>query len=197
MYLRDGYVAGSGILQADALGMFTVAELGGPGVIARGELMRYRAEAAWYPTALLPSQGVRREAMDDSAAREALTDGEVRATLKFRFDTAVPIESVRREARGRMVGDAIVMSPWEGRWSNYQNRGGMRVPLQRAAGLAPARGSDELLARPLHRKPATYPKRPWKSREAHRAHDALLARLSGIVAWHVGPRLRGPGPTSG
>ncbi|MDI1259506.1 T6SS effector amidase Tae4 family protein [Aquabacterium sp.] len=30
--------------------------------------MRYFAEMAWYPTALLPSQGLRREAVDDRSA---------------------------------------------------------------------------------------------------------------------------------
>jgi hypothetical protein len=129
VYVHDGYVGGTGILHAAALGLFTVAELRGRGAIAQGELMRYLAEAAWYPTALLPSQGVHWEAVDDSAAKATLTDGEIAATLTFRFDTAGLIESVRSEARGRTVGDAIVMTPWEGRWSNYQERSGMRVPL--------------------------------------------------------------------
>lgn len=128
MYVHDGYVGGTGILHAAALGLFTVAELRGRGAIAQSELMRYLAEAAWYPTALLPSQGVHWEAVD-SAAKATLTDGEIAATLTFRFDTAGLIESVRSESRGRTVGDAIVMTPWEGRWSNCQERNGMRVPL--------------------------------------------------------------------
>jgi hypothetical protein len=33
--------------------LFTVADLHGPGDIAQGELMRFFAETAWYPTALL------------------------------------------------------------------------------------------------------------------------------------------------
>jgi len=129
VYVHDGYITGTGILHAAALGLFTVAELRGRGAIAKGELMRYLAEAAWYPTALLPSQSVHREAVDVSAAKATLTDSEITATLTFRFDTAGLIESVRSEARGRAVGDAIVMSPWKGRWSNYQERSAMRVPL--------------------------------------------------------------------
>ena len=43
--------------------------LGALGEVAQGELMRFFAEAAWYPTALLPSQGVRWQAVDDTSAR--------------------------------------------------------------------------------------------------------------------------------
>ena len=42
--------------------------LGALGEVAQGELMRFFAEAAWYPTALLPSQGVRWQAVDDTSA---------------------------------------------------------------------------------------------------------------------------------
>ena len=46
-------------LHAAMLGLFTVAKVQGDGEIARSERMRYFAEMVWYPTALLPSQGVR------------------------------------------------------------------------------------------------------------------------------------------
>jgi hypothetical protein len=36
---------------------------------------------------------------------------------------------VHAQARGRTVGASVVMTPWEGRCSNYQVRDGMRVPL--------------------------------------------------------------------
>ena len=32
-------------------------------------------------------------------------------------------------ARGSMVGDKMVMAPWEGIWSNYQTRDGVQVPF--------------------------------------------------------------------
>jgi hypothetical protein len=48
------------------------------------------------------------------------------------------VESVRADARGAMVGGKVVMLPWEGRMSNYQERAGKRVPLTgEAAWLAP------------------------------------------------------------
>jgi hypothetical protein len=106
--------------------------------VAQGELMRFFAEAAWYPTALLPSQGVRWDAVDERTARATLVDGAISLMLLFRFDDLGLIESVRAEARGRTVAKTVVMTPWEGRWSDYQVRDGMRVPTAgEVAWLAP------------------------------------------------------------
>ena len=62
------------------------------------------------------------------------------ATLLFRFDPRTGlIDSVRAEARGRMVGKGVVMTPWQGRWSDYAVRDGMRVPMSgEVAWLTPA-----------------------------------------------------------
>ena len=84
---------------------------------------------AWYPTALLPSQGVHWTAVDDNAATATMRDGSVTATLLFRFDARTGlVESARAEARGRTLGKAVVMTPWEGRWSNYVEHDGLCVP---------------------------------------------------------------------
>ncbi len=125
----DSYIAGKGLLHAAILGLFKVADVSGEDEIARGEFMRYFAEAAWYPTALLPSQGVRWEAVDDASANATVVDGPTTLTLLFRFNDAGLIGSFRAEARGGMVGKKIVMAPWEGNWSNYQTRDGMTVPF--------------------------------------------------------------------
>ena len=125
----DSYIAGEGLLRAAILGMFTVADVSGGGEIARGEFMRFFAEAAWYPTALLPSQGVRWEAVDDRSANATIVDGPLTLTLLFRFNDAGLIDSFRAEARGAGVGKEMVMVPWEGNWSNYQSRDGMTVPF--------------------------------------------------------------------
>jgi hypothetical protein len=125
----DSYIAGKGLLHAAILGLFTVADVSGGGEIARGEFMRFFAEAAWYPTALLPSQGVRWEAVDDRSANATIVDGPLTLTLLFRFNDAGLIGSFRAEARGGMVGKEMVMAPWEGSFSNYRTRDGMTLPF--------------------------------------------------------------------
>ncbi|MEO5629019.1 MAG: DUF6544 family protein [Thermomonas sp.] len=136
--VHDSCIAGTGTLHATLLGLFTVAEVQGGGEMARGELMRYFAEMAWYPTALLPSQGVRWAAVDDRSANATLVDGPISLTLLFRFDDAGLITSVHADARGSGVGKDMVMLPWECSVSNYQLRDGMMVPTRgEAAWLRP------------------------------------------------------------
>jgi hypothetical protein len=127
--VHDAYVAGEGILHASLLGLFSVVEMCGTGDVAEGELMRFFAEAAWYPTALLPSQGVRWEAVDDHSAYATLEEGDISITMLVTFDEKGLVETVRAESRGRAVGGEVIPTPWQGRYWTYEERGGMRVPL--------------------------------------------------------------------
>ncbi len=129
VHVHDAYIAGKGLLQAAALGFIPVAHVEGGGELARGELMRYFAEAAWYPTALVPGQGVRWEPVDDRSARATLTDGAIAVTLLFTFNDEGLIDTIHADARGRTVGKRVVPTPWQGRFWNYATRDGMRIPL--------------------------------------------------------------------
>jgi hypothetical protein len=139
--VHDAYVAGEGVLYASALGLFTVVEMRGTGGVAEGELMRFFAEAAWYPTRLLPSQGVRWEAADDRSAYATLEEGDTSVTMLFTFGEQGLIDTVRAEARGRTVGGEVVPTPWQGRFWNYEERGGMLVPLDGEVAWLPPEGA--------------------------------------------------------
>ena len=127
--VHDAYIDGEGVLRASVLGLFLVADMRGTGDVAVGELMRFFAEAAWYPTALLPSQGVCWEAAGDRSAYATLDEGGHAIRMLFTFDVRGLIETVHAKARGRSVGGAIVPTPWQGRFWNYEQRGGMLVPM--------------------------------------------------------------------
>lgn len=129
VHVHDAYIAGEGILHPAILGLFSLADLRGGGEIAEGELMRFLAESAWYPTALLPGSGVQWDAADAQSARATVVDGALSVSMVFTFDDEGLIRSVRADARGRTVGGRIVPTPWEGKWSDYQWRHGMRVPI--------------------------------------------------------------------
>ncbi len=136
--VEDSYIAGQGRLIAKLLGLFTVADAHGGGEMARGEFMRYFAEAAWYPTALLPSQGVRWEAVDDTSASATIVDGPLTLNLLFRFNEVGLIASVRAESRGAGVGKDMLMLPWDCGLSDYQWQHGMLLPMAgEAAWLRP------------------------------------------------------------
>jgi hypothetical protein len=136
----DSYIAGKGLLHAAMLGLFTVADVSGGGEIARGEFMRFFAEAPWYPTAQLPSQGVQWEAVDAQSAHASIVDSALKLTLLFRFNDAGLIDSVRAESRGGMVGKEAVMMPWECAMSHYEVRSGMTVPITGEAAWMPPEG---------------------------------------------------------
>jgi hypothetical protein len=128
VFVRDAYRGGSGLLRAEVAGLVTVAAQEGAADLARGELMRWLAEACWFPTALLPGPGVRWEPVDESRARVTIEDHGVEASLEFRFGRDGLVASVFAPDRPRTVGGSNVPSPWEGSWTAWSPRNGMRVP---------------------------------------------------------------------
>lgn len=127
--VHDAYVAGTGILTPSILGLFSMGNISGTGEPARGELMRWFAECAWYPTALLPSQGIEWQAVDATSAQASMTDGPIRLTMLFRFGDDGLISSIHADARGALVAGQTVMMPWEGRFSDYRRQDGMLIPF--------------------------------------------------------------------
>jgi hypothetical protein len=130
-FVHDTYLLGEGNLQASLLGLFTLAKMYDTPELNQGELLRFFAEATWYPTALLPSQGVHWEAIDDTSARATLTDGATTVSLVFQFNAEGAIATIRAEARYR---DKLTAMPWCGRFWNYSVRNGMLIPLEGEVG---------------------------------------------------------------
>lgn len=129
-FVHDAYVAGEGILTAKLFGFLTVMEYPCSPELAQGELMRFFAEAAWYPTALLPDQGVVWEAINDTQASGTLSDGSTTVRLVFQFDAQGLISSVRSDGRYREVDGLQEATPWQGRFWDYELRNGMLIPLE-------------------------------------------------------------------
>ncbi|WP_341318350.1 DUF6544 family protein [Paraburkholderia sp. IMGN_8] len=161
--VHDAYAAGKGILHASLFGLVTLAKLRETPELAHGELVRFLAEAAWYPTALLPSQGVEWEPVDDTSAKASLSDHNVTVTLLIRFDERGLIASARADARGRTVAGSVVPTPWEARYRNYAVRDGMLVPLEGEVAWLLPEG----------------PKPYWRGRIASLAYDFVKPRDSG------------------
>jgi hypothetical protein len=128
LQIVDRYRDGSGRASVSLLG---VLPLGGDEAnpdLDEGELLRYLAEAVWYPTALLPSEGVEWEAIDDDTAAATLEYGGVTATLTFHFNEEDEVREVHAEQRPRRVDGGYEPTPWTGRWHEYEMRNGIRIP---------------------------------------------------------------------
>lgn len=128
IFVRDAYILQQGSLCA-ALegGIITLSDQPPSDELSRGQLMRFLAELPWYPPAAL-DPAVTWQPIDDHSARAELADGPISATLVFRFGHDGLIESVRADARGRTVGDRIEPTPWGGRFWDYAEFNGWRVP---------------------------------------------------------------------
>jgi hypothetical protein len=126
--VHDAYRKGAGLLRAEALGLVPVASQADTPDLARGELLRWLAETAWVPTALLPGGAVTWEAIDEERARATVTDRGTTASVEMRFGADRLVASVFASDRPRTVGGQNVPTPWEGTWTAFGPRNGMRVP---------------------------------------------------------------------
>jgi len=109
--VRDGYVNGKGRMQAKILALIPVLNEGGKTELNESALQRYLAEAAWFPTALLPGQGVQWSEIDDNCALATLTDSGITVSLEFEFNEIGEITGVYAPGRYRRIrADALV---WE------------------------------------------------------------------------------------
>ena len=126
--VRDRYCDGDGNARVSAFGLLPLGSDDANPDLNRGELLRYLAEAVWYPTTLLPSEGVEWEAIDERTAMATLEYGGVTATLTFHFTEDDEVSKVHAEQRPRRVDGGYDPTPWTGRWHDYETRNGIRVP---------------------------------------------------------------------
>ena len=125
----DAYQAGEGALRAKILSVVSVVDAGPGPEMNSGELMRYLAETVWFPTALLPGGGVGWQSIDEVSARATLEHRGTTVSLVFNFNSRDEVERVFAEARYREVDGAFEPTPWTGRFSNYQVRNGVLIPV--------------------------------------------------------------------
>jgi hypothetical protein len=117
----DMYKNGEGALRAKVLSTLSVVDEG-PGVeMNSGELLRYLAETVWFPTALLPGEGVEWTLIDGESARATLTHRGTTVSLVFHFNSRNEVDRVFAESRYRSVDDYF---------RNYQVRNGMLIPIE-------------------------------------------------------------------
>ena len=136
----DAYAAGEGMSVARLGGLVRVAGQGGTREVAQASLMRWLAEAPWYPAALLPGERLRWEARSDDAAVATLVDGGLSVSVEFRFAQDGRILECSALRWRDVGGPTPVLTPWGGRYLDWERVDGMMIPMSAEVWWAPPEG---------------------------------------------------------
>ncbi len=130
----DSYIRGKGSGSVLLMSAVKVAGAKDDVKLDSGALLRYLAESPWYPTALLPESGVKWTPLDDRRARATLADSGVTVSVEFTFNDAGEIIKMYTTERYGLFDGEYRQIPWEGRFSDYAEKDGMRIPLRGEVG---------------------------------------------------------------
>lgn len=126
LQIVDSYVAGAGLLEVRIAGSIPVAS-GHGADIDKGEAMRFLAELAWNPDALLNTSLLWRQ-IDGRTIEVALQTNGGAARVTLSFDAAGDIVAIEASDRPRAVGNASLPTRWIGRFSDYVQAAQYRWP---------------------------------------------------------------------
>lgn len=121
----DSYIKGKGNLSVWLLSVIRIVNKHGKDM-DDAEIIRWIAESALVPSNLLPSERLKWEAVDATTANLKFIAGEKVLSLLVRFNTHNEIAEVETE---RPFND-ISMQKWKGRFRNYKEIEGFRVPTE-------------------------------------------------------------------
>ena len=117
---RDALKNGEGLFDIMALGFIPIARAEHSSALMRGELMRYLAELAWAPDAILFNTALRwREDGPDRLA-VSTSSGEIGAEVLLSLDSDGRIAGGFAPDRPRSATAPYLPTPWRGRFSDYR-----------------------------------------------------------------------------
>ena len=106
-----------------------IAGMSGGAAAAKGEIMRYLAELAWAPDAILHNHLLEWSVGGGHTLRVNAGHGPARAAVEFRLDRDGRIGSVFAPDRPRKEASGFVERPWHGRFSDYRLHEGRWLPF--------------------------------------------------------------------
>ncbi len=137
--VTDAFTDGRGTFDVKVLGV-RVQRLPAGGATDSGEFLRLIAELPWCPVAYAHPD-LSWDAIDSRNLRVTFAHRSVRGTVNFVVDEQGRVLEARAESRGRSVGKAIVPTPWWGRYGDYKDYGGIRMPSTAEVFWGPPEGA--------------------------------------------------------
>ena len=125
----DSLQAGVGGLEVTALGFIPLVKTPSTAALVRGELMRYLAELAWAPDAILDNPALRwRQGSSDEIVVGA-GEGASAVEVSFGLDNDGRIAAASARDRPRSAVEPILLTPWRGRFTDYRLHEGRWIPF--------------------------------------------------------------------
>ncbi len=126
---RDALGTEGGRFEVKALGFIPLAGAKSTPELLRGERMRYLAEIAWAPDALLLNTALRWRADGPDRLVVGAGDGASACEVTLGLDGDGRIVSAFAPDRPRAEGSRFVPTPWRGRFSDYRFHAGRWIPF--------------------------------------------------------------------
>lgn len=126
---KDSYIEGKGDFQIKLLSLITVAEARDRET-DEGELLRWLAETVWFPTALLPSEHLRWEAIDSNSAKAILTSDSFEVNVTLAFNEKGEVTQLIGDRYRAVEGGSYQMQRWLGYYRDYEKIDGVRIPQE-------------------------------------------------------------------
>jgi len=126
---RDMYYQGKGNMLIKILSTITVADAAGSEMDVSA-LIRFLAEAPWFPTALLPSDYIEWKEIDSNSAQAIIKDNGYTASGIFTFNEKGEIIKFVTNDRYMEADGKYFKEQWGGYYRNYQEIEGMKIPIE-------------------------------------------------------------------
>lgn len=126
---RDALTDGEGRFDIMALGVIPLARAAQTAALVRGELMRYLAEIAWAPRAILHNPALSWEVIDADTVSVRAGSGETACRVLLSLDRDGRIAGAFATDRPRSAIAPTLPTPWRGRFSDYRLHAGLWLPF--------------------------------------------------------------------
>jgi hypothetical protein len=127
--VRDALENDQGCLDVRALGFIPIMRAQRTNALTRGELMRYLAEIALAPDAILGNKALRWRVDAPDKLAVSAGSGETVAEVLFTLDRDGRIAGTFAPDRPRSVTAPFLPTPWRGQLSDYRDHDGLWLPF--------------------------------------------------------------------
>ena len=131
--VTDAYCEGEGSLDVRLFGRVRLARMSGP-AFAKGEIMRYLAEIAWAPDAILLNHSLVWSVIDSRTLKVAAGSGAGYGSVWIDLDHDGRIGGIFAPDRPFVDGKIVEERPWSGQFTDYRRHAGRWLPFSAEVG---------------------------------------------------------------